>query len=166
VGASPSQCVIIAMTEILPHPPDLIVSGINYGANTGVDITRSGTIGAALEGANYGIPALAVSLETEADNTFLHTFEEDFSTAGYFTALFANVILKTQFQKDVQVLKVEVPVGATRETPWEITRLAPMTLYLPVIKERNSWQEKIQFQWRFQPDFSVFPKAPIRILFL
>ena len=47
VGGSPAQCVIYGILEVLPEKPDLVVSGINYGANTGVDITRSGTIGAA-----------------------------------------------------------------------------------------------------------------------
>jgi len=100
-GASPSQCVLYSVEELLPVKPDLVVSGINYGANTSVDITRSGTIGAALEGANYGIPALAVSFETAAENTFLHTFEADFSTAAHFTALFARALLEKKFPADV-----------------------------------------------------------------
>lgn len=158
-GASPSQCVLYSIEELLPVKPDLVVSGINYGANTGVDITRSGTIGAAIEGANYGIPALAVSLETAAENTFLHTFEADFSAAAYFTALFARALLETKFPADVQVLKVEVPLGATKDTPWQVTRLAPMSLYLPVLPSRKNWQEKSQMSWRLQPDYAIFPEG-------
>ncbi len=158
-NASPAQCVLFSVEEILPVRPDLVVSGINYGANTGVDITRSGTIGAALEAANYGIPALAVSLETAAENTFLHNFETDFSVAAYFTALFARSLLETKFPPDVQSLKVEVPTDATPATPWHVTRLAPMSLYLPVLSPRKTWQEKSRMQWRLQPDFSIFPEG-------
>ena len=53
-----------AVLEILPRKPDLVVSGINYGENVGSGVTVSGTVGAALEAAGLGIPALAVSLET------------------------------------------------------------------------------------------------------
>lgn len=158
-GASPAQCVLFSVEEVLPVRPDLVVSGINFGANTGVDITRSGTIGAALEAANYGIPAMAVSLETAAENTFLHNFDADFSVAAYFTGLFARALLETKFAPDVQVLKVEVPIGATRSTPWHITRLAPMSLYLPVFSPRKTLLEKSQMQWRLQPDFSIFPEG-------
>lgn len=158
-GASPSQCVLYSVEELLPVKPDLVVSGINYGANTSVDITRSGTIGAALEGANYGIPALAVSLETAAENTFLHTFEADFSTAAHFTALFARALLEKKFPADVQVLKVEVPLGANKDTPWQVTRLAPMPLYLPVLPTRENFQQKSQMSWRLQPDYSIFPEG-------
>jgi 5'-nucleotidase len=159
VGASPAQCVIYAMQEILPCKPDLLVSGINYGANTGIDITRSGTIGAALEAANYGIRALAVSLETDAGNTFIHTHDPDFSTAAYFTAYFASAMLKISNMKDVDVLKVEIPADATPLSPWEITRLTPVSLYLPKINKRNSWNEKGNLNWEMQTDYSTFPEG-------
>src|SRR4030067_275697 len=64
VGGTPAQAVLHAVLEILPTPPKLVVSGINYGENVGTGITVSGTVGAALEAASLGIPALAVSLET------------------------------------------------------------------------------------------------------
>lgn len=159
VGASPAQCVHYAMQEILPGKPDLLVSGINYGANTGVDITRSGTIGAALEAANYGVPALAISLETNVENTFSHSKEINFSAAAYFTALFARAALRTILMKDVHVLKVEVPASATIETPWEMTRLAPVSLYIAAAGQRNSWKEKGKLHWELQTDYSTFPEG-------
>ena len=67
VGGTPAQAVLHAIMEIMPQPPDLVVSGINYGENLGHSVTISGTVGAALEGAAAGIPSLAVSLETEKE---------------------------------------------------------------------------------------------------
>ena len=58
----PSDCVHVALTGLLDHPPDLVVSGINNGANLGEDTLYSGTVAAAMEGYLFGIPAVAFSL--------------------------------------------------------------------------------------------------------
>ena len=62
VDGTPTDCVNIAVTKVLDALPDLVVSGINKGYNLGDDITYSGTVAGALEGALLGIPSLAVSL--------------------------------------------------------------------------------------------------------
>ena len=62
VNGTPADCVHIALTGLLGYRPDLVVSGINNGANLGDDTLYSGTVGAAMEGYLFGIPALAVSL--------------------------------------------------------------------------------------------------------
>src|SRR5512139_2704864 len=67
VGGTPAQAVLHGILEIMPSRPDLVVSGINYGENLGTGITVSGTVGAALEAAAMGIPALAISLETDVE---------------------------------------------------------------------------------------------------
>src|SRR5512136_339968 len=82
VGGTPAQAVLHAICEILPEPPDLIVSGINYGENLGVGITVSGTVGAAMEGASNGIPSLAVSLETDESDHLSYSTKIDFSAAA------------------------------------------------------------------------------------
>ncbi len=159
VGASPAQVVHYAVREILPQKPDLLVSGINYGCNTGFDITRSGTIGAALEGANYGIRSLAVSVETTAEMAYSHSDTVDFAVSAVFTARFARILLSTSFEEDARVLKVEVPVDATPETPWEIARLSPQSLYLPDIPNRSDWSRPHKFAWHMEKDFSIFPEG-------
>jgi len=71
VEGTPTDCVNIAVTQILKGLPDLVVSGINKGWNLGDDITYSGTVAGALEGALLGIPAMAVSLrQTRGDYEF------------------------------------------------------------------------------------------------
>ncbi len=67
--------------------PDLLISGINYGENLGTNITLSGTIGAALQGASMGIPALAVSLQTEFQYHYTYG-EVNWSAACYFLSFF------------------------------------------------------------------------------
>ena len=63
VDGTPTDCVNIAITQLLDAPPDFVVSGINKGYNLGDDVTYSGTVAGALEGALLGIPSIAVSLE-------------------------------------------------------------------------------------------------------
>ena len=62
VNGTPADCVHIALTGLLDYRPDLVVSGINNGANMGDDTIYSGTVGAAMEGYLFGIPAIAFSL--------------------------------------------------------------------------------------------------------
>lgn len=61
VNGTPSDCVHVALTGLLPQPPDLVLSGINQGANMGDDTLYSGTVAAAMEGYLFGIPAIAFS---------------------------------------------------------------------------------------------------------
>jgi 5'-nucleotidase len=63
VSGTPADCVKLALTTLMDERPDLVVSGINAGANVGVDILYSGTVSAATEGALMGLPAMAVSMD-------------------------------------------------------------------------------------------------------
>ncbi|WP_427982182.1 5'/3'-nucleotidase SurE [Agarivorans sp.] len=62
VKGTPTDCVHLAINELVTEPPELVVSGINAGANLGDDVLYSGTVAAAMEGRNLGLPAIAVSL--------------------------------------------------------------------------------------------------------
>src|SRR5689334_6281258 len=119
VGGSPAQAALHGILEIAPQKPDLVVSGTNFGENVGYGITISGTVGAAMEAASLGIPSLAVSLQTETHYHLTHSVEVDFQTAGHFTAYFAKRLLEGQLPKEVHLMKVEVPTGATPETEWQ-----------------------------------------------
>ncbi len=139
VGGSPAQAVLHATLEIMPQPPDLVVSGINYGENIGLGVTISGTVGAAMEAAALGYKALAVSLQTDQKYHLSYSREVEFAAAAQFTAKFARLLLEKQFSEEVQVLKVEVPSAATIETPWEVCRLARQRYYEPIKPDRASW---------------------------
>ena len=135
VGGSPAQSVQYGIFAILKRKPDLVVSGINYGENPATDITLSGTVGAALEAASYGIPALAVSLQLKSEDFLGYSRETNFSTAAMFTRRFAQLLVNQKMPADVNVLNVNVPVGATPDTPWRMTRLAKHSYFTPYLKE-------------------------------
>jgi len=141
VGGTPAQAVQHAVLEIMPQKPDLIVSGINYGENVGSGISISGTVGAALEGASLGMPALAMSLQTPTTKHLSYDTDVDFSAAAYFTALFAGTLLEERFPPDVHVLKVDVPSDATPATGWQITHLSRQRYYQPTAPQRKSWDQ-------------------------
>ncbi|HEX8341900.1 MAG TPA: 5'/3'-nucleotidase SurE [Tepidisphaeraceae bacterium] len=69
VDGRPADCVKLAVSQILPRAPDLVVSGINSGANVGINVIYSGTVAAAIEAAFLGLPAVAVSLLLKNDVT-------------------------------------------------------------------------------------------------
>ncbi|HJX33942.1 MAG TPA: 5'/3'-nucleotidase SurE [Desulfatiglandales bacterium] len=77
VSGTPADCVKIAVQELLQGPPDIIISGINLGANVGVNVLYSGTVSAATEGAFLGIRSAAISLSTRKNPDF--TFAARFS---------------------------------------------------------------------------------------
>ena len=140
VGGTPAQVVLHAILEVMDRPPDLVVSGINYGENVGHSITISGTVGAAFEGAAMGIPSLAVSLQMLGTD-YISYSDLDFSGAAFFTQLFAKMIVHKQMPPDVDLLKIEVPHDATPQTPWKMTRLARHRYYIPSAKRPGSWDE-------------------------
>ncbi len=148
VGGSPAQSVLHGVLEIVPHKPDLVVSGINYGENVGTGITISGTVGAAMEAASLGFPALAVSLQTETQYHLTHSEDIDFAAAAYFTAFFARQLLEKKFPAEVDLLKVEVPAHATPETGWQVARLSRQRYYRPVTAERESWAKPGSITYR------------------
>ena len=70
VNGTPTDCVTLGLNKVLTRSPDLLVSGINSGANLGDDISYSGTVSAAIEGTMYGVPSMAVSQHGEAPFDF------------------------------------------------------------------------------------------------
>ncbi len=138
VDGSPAQSVVHGIFEVIKAKPDIVVSGINYGENVGTTITISGTIGAALEAASLGIPALAVSVQTGREHHFSLSQDIDFRTAAYFTHVFASKILEQNLPHDVDVIKLEVPTGATPVTPCKITRQSRQRYFYPKLAGRQS----------------------------
>ena len=148
ISGTPAQAVLHAFLEILPEKPALVVSGINYGENLGSGITISGTVGAALEAAALGIPAMAISLETDPEHHLSYSTEVDFSAAAHFATYFARLLLTKRMPEDVQVLKIDIPAQATPETPWEITRLSRHRYYEPLASPRSSWETPGPLRYR------------------
>ncbi|NWG33746.1 MAG: 5'/3'-nucleotidase SurE [Chloroflexi bacterium] len=141
IGGSPAQAVLYGILEVLKFKPDLVVSGINYGENVASGVTISGTVGAAMEAASLGIPALAVSLETDSKYHLSYSNEVNFTVAADFAKRFARLALERKFPPDVDLLKVDVPWNANFDTPWQLTRVSRQRYYEPIAPKRKSWDE-------------------------
>jgi 5'-nucleotidase len=106
VDGTPTDCVNIGITQIFKGPPDLVVSGINKGYNLGDDVTYSGTVAGAMEGALLGIPSLAVSLERTRQ-------EYDFGPAASAAASVAELVLANGLPSRI-FLNINVPRGTPK----------------------------------------------------
>jgi 5'-nucleotidase len=84
VKGTPADCVKLAINELIEQKPDLVVSGINLGANVGINVIYSGTVSAATEGAILGVPSMAISINTFRD--------PDFEPTARFARLLARLV--------------------------------------------------------------------------
>ncbi|MCH7537382.1 MAG: 5'/3'-nucleotidase SurE [Proteobacteria bacterium] len=115
VDGTPSDCVHLALTGFLDYEPDLVVSGINHGANLGDDVIYSGTVAAAMEGRFLGLPTIAVSL---VGPQLTH-----FDTAARVATELVQKLERASLSPDV-VLNVNVPnVPYDELTGLQATRL-------------------------------------------
>jgi 5'-nucleotidase len=165
VHGSPAQVVQHALLELVPRHVDLVVSGINYGENIGPSVTVSGTVGAALEGAAFGIPGLAVSLQASVSEILSQDSSVDFSVAAHFTREFAHRMLVTTLPEDVHVLKLEVPRSATPESPWQITRLSRSRYYKPLKPERTRLEDPTRIGFAVRDVKEWEPGSDARAMF-
>lgn len=107
VDGSPVDCVKLAVTTLLEHKPDLIISGINHGKNTSINILYSGTVAAAFEGLLYNIPSIAFSICSHALNV-------DFTAAEHFINELIPQVIDLQ-EKENLLLNVNIPVLPSEE---------------------------------------------------
>ncbi len=141
INGSPAQAVMYAIIDLLPQKPDLVISGINYGENLGSDITISGTVGAAMEGAAFGIPSLAISLQLTDDGYTANSHTVNFSTAAFFTTYFAQKMLDKGLPPDVNILKIDVPALANPQTPWKTTPQSTHRYFTPVSRRASLFED-------------------------
>jgi 5'-nucleotidase len=125
---TPSDCVALAMLGFAGTRPDLVVSGINKGANLGGDITYSGTVAAAMESVVSNVPAIAVSLASYV--------EWQFEAAAEFAAQLASQIQKHGTDPDV-LLNVNVPNTAKSEIKGIVVTRLGKRIYQDKLIERQ-----------------------------
>jgi 5'-nucleotidase len=114
VDGTPTDCVMLAVMELLPRRPQLVAAGINHGSNIGDDVTYSGTVASAIEATLQGIPAFAISVA--GNGTF------DFQVAGPCAHRVAKEVLRRGLPRDT-LLNVNVPaVPQDAVRGWKITR--------------------------------------------
>jgi 5'-nucleotidase len=108
IDGTPVDCVYLALLHLVPRKPDLCVSGINNGFNLGSDVFYSGTVGAALEAALRGVPAIAVSVERQASQDFA-------PAAGFARNLVRQVLAQGPDAIEAgSLLNVNLPAGPVR----------------------------------------------------
>ena len=143
VEGTPTDCVHLAITGLLEEEPDMVVAGINAGANMGDDVIYSGTVAAATEGRFLGYPAMAISMDSHAPAHF---------ETGARVALELVTRLQRKPLAADSILNVNVP-----DLPWEeiqgflATRLGHRHRAEPVVKSRDP---------RGRPIYWVGPAGP------
>ena len=134
IAATPALAVRYAVLICADRPPALIVSGINYGENVGNGVTISGTVGATLEAASMGVPALAVSQSVHTKYHYSHSDKVDFAAAAEWGKRFAKQILERGMPRGADVINVNIPEGATSTTPWRWTRTSRHNYYRSIVR--------------------------------
>ena len=131
IDGTPSDAINIALGHLMPHKPDVVVSGINVGWNAMVPVLySSGTVAGALEGAAWGIPAVALSLHID-ENDFeaikedsinpAASVREHVDLAAKLSARFANEKVGED-NKDCEVYNVNFPIHLKEDSPWLATQ--------------------------------------------
>ena len=129
VAGTPTDCVHLAITGLLDREPDMVVAGINHGANLGDDVLYSGTVAAAIEGRFLGLPALAVSLTGENPGHF--------ETAARAVRILFEQLDQKPLPADT-ILNINVPDLPYREVRgFESTRLGYRHRSEPVIESHD-----------------------------
>ncbi|WP_136796219.1 MULTISPECIES: 5'/3'-nucleotidase SurE [Desulfosediminicola] len=129
VDGTPTDCVILALGRILNEKPDLLVSGINRGANLGDDISYSGTVSAAMEGTIYGVASMALSLAAEEPR--------DYTLAGRMAHDIAIKILQNPLPAGTLV-NINVP-GGDSHNGIRITRQGKRLWENAIQKTKDPW---------------------------
>jgi 5'-nucleotidase len=137
INGTPSDCVHVALTGLLGYRPDLVLSGINNGANMGDDTLYSGTVAAAMEGFLFGVPAIAFSQAQKG-------WDELEAAAATARAVVDQVLASARIDGAPWLLNVNIPNRADAPSlPRVITRLGRRHPSEPVVSQINPRGEKI-----------------------
>ncbi len=129
VNGTPTDCVHLAITGLLEKEPDMVIAGINAGANLGDDVLYSGTVAAAVEGRFLGLPALAVSLVGKELNHY--------DTAARVVCDLLDKLKEKPLDSDI-ILNINVPdIPYADIAGMQVTRLGHRHRAEPVVKARD-----------------------------
>jgi 5'-nucleotidase len=145
VEGRPADCVKLALRELLPEPPDLIVSGLNAGSNAGINVLYSGTVAAAIEGAFFRCTSVACSLE------YTKARPLDFPRAAELTRRVLELILSHRPEPGT-LFNVNIP--STERGPVKGIRTVPQNVapYVETFDRRTDPRGRVYF-WS-NPEFS------------
>lgn len=134
VDGTPTDCVILAVNELLDRRPDICLSGVNHGPNMGEDVLYSGTVAAAMEGVTLGVPSVAISFAGPAsDLETLQTYRE------MLTRLVHRVVQVRAFPRET-LLNVNLPAcGAAAVKGTKVTALGSRYFSESLTRMRDPW---------------------------
>ncbi len=145
---TPADCVIFAIRKLLPRPPDLVISGINRGANLGDDIIYSGTVAGAREAANYNIPSIAASLVTRDQ-------VPNYRPAGRFLQRIIPELVRDRIPGGT-FLNINIPKGRPNHS--RFTRQGSKLATSSIEEKKDPrgrkyyWISRDEIQWTPEPD--------------
>ncbi len=147
VNGTPTDCVHLAISQLCDNTPDLVVAGINHGANLGDDVLYSGTVAAATEGRHLGLPAIAVSLASRD--------EEHFATAAYVTVKVIQQLKSHPLPAD-QILNINVPgVPLSELKGIQVTRLGRRHKAETMTSTTDPWGRRIFWYGSLGPELDA-----------
>ncbi|MFP4368403.1 MAG: 5'/3'-nucleotidase SurE [Candidatus Kapaibacterium sp.] len=150
IDGTPADCVKLALSSILDRRPDIVVSGINHGQNTSINILYSGTVSAATEGMLLGIPSMAISLAS-------HDLNADMSSAAKYSEIMAKKLLAMEIPEGT-LLNVNIPAIADDKIKGiKFTRQSGSIW-------KDSYEKRIdpfsrEYYW-FAGEYKVFEEGP------
>lgn len=147
VNGTPTDCVHLAISQLLDYTPDLVVAGINHGANLGDDVLYSGTVAAATEGRHLGLPAIAVSLAGHD--------ERYFATAAHVTVEVIRKLQSHPLPAD-QILNINVPaIPLDALKGIQVTRLGRRHKAETMSSTTDPWGRKIYWYGALGPELDA-----------
>ncbi|MDB9527095.1 5'/3'-nucleotidase SurE [Oscillatoria sp. CS-180] len=135
-SGTPSDCVKLALGAILENPPDMVLSGINQGANLGTDVLYSGTVSAAMEGIIEGIPAIAFSLTNYACKNFV--------PAAQFAKNLVNVLRQHPIAAP-PLLNVNIPAVEAHQIKGSVIARQGVRRYVDLFEKRSDPRGKTYY---------------------
>lgn len=155
VVGSPAACVAHGVLELADRLPDLCISGINYGENLGKTLTYSGTLGAALQAADFGIPAIAISRPAALEEIHNGAYAAlDWSQAKRAAADWASRVLTEGMFPGAEVLNINLPEAAADPCAWRLTRQSRADLFAYAEPARRDFSKPYVLPTRKRRDFA------------
>jgi len=145
VDATPALAVVLAVLRLAPRRPDLVVVGVNFGVNPGLDVTYSGTVGAALEAGAFGIPSMAVALDMDPAYHLTGEDSADYTVSKALTQRLARHLLAHLPIPGVHAWNLNIPREATLQTAWRLTRLSRFRYYRATMPEPGSDDTEVRY---------------------
>jgi len=140
VDGTPTDCVLLALEQLMPEPPDFVISGINHGSNMGEDVLYSGTVAAAFEGLVAGIPSVAISFAGGGGGGDLELLE---THRPKLERLLRRLVTVADFPKET-LLNINLPpIPGDEVKGIKVTHLGSRVFHEEIALMKDPWGKEI-----------------------